>query len=523
VIASVVDGGAGALRLAELVAALSLATDLGTGQPLEHALRTCVVAVRAGRELGLAGERLGEVYYFGLLRHVGCTATAHETAAFAGGDDLAFYAGMTRAFMGGMPEMLGYMLRHLGEGSSPARRARLVAGALADPKGAERSVAAQCEAAQMLTRGLGLPAGLDEALGHTQERWDGKGLPGKLKGEAIPLAVRVVVVAQDFLTLRRFGGPELARETLRGRRGKAYDPTVADLLLERGEDLAGEADAESAWEAALAAELEPWVWVAETRLDAVLEVFARFADLKSPYTHGHSAGVAALAEAAGRGLGLAEPERIALRRAALLHDLGRAGVPNGIWDKPGRLSAEEWERVRLHPYYAERVLARCPALAPLAPLATGDHERSDGSGYHRAVPAAVLPAGARILAAADAYQAMTQARPHRPAHSPAAAGEQLAQDAAEGRLDREAVQAVLGAAGRRTVARPLARPAGLTEREVEVLGLIARGRSNREVARELTLSVKTVGRHVENIYNKTGVSTRAGAAIFAMEHDLLGP
>lgn len=506
-------------RLAELIAALSLATDLGTGQPMGHALRSCLLSVRAGLEMGLAREDLAQVYYFALLRHVGCTATAHETAAFAGGDDLAFFAGMSTVIMGGMPESLGHLLRHLAEDQPPPRRARLVAAALLDPKGAARAIAAQWEAARMLTRGLGLPPGLDEALGHTQERWDGGGLPGKLKGEAIPRAVRIVVVAQDFLLLRRLGGPALADRILR-RRGKAYEPAVAELFLDQGERLAGDEDEDSPWDVALAAEPEPWARVAAPHLDTVLEAFARFADLKALHTHGHSAGVAALAEAAGRALGLPEPELIALRRAALLHDLSRVAVPNGIWDKPGRLTAEEWERVRLHPYFAERALSRCPVLAPLAALATADHERPDGSGYHRAVPAAALPPGARILAAADAYQAMTQPRPYRPALTSAAAAAQLVQDADGGRLDREAVQAILQAAGQHPGSRPATLPAGLTEREVEVLRLIARGVSNREAARELTLSVKTVGRHVENIYNKIGVSTRAGAAIFSMEHGL---
>ncbi|MER3486549.1 MAG: metal-dependent phosphohydrolase, partial [Chloroflexota bacterium] len=216
-----------------------------------------------------------------------------------------------------------------------------------------------------------------------------------------------------------------------------------------------------------------------------------------------------------------EAECVATRRAALLHDLGRLGVPNGIWEKPGPLTAAEWERVRLHPYLTERILSRCTALAPLAILAGSHHERLDGSGYHRGIPASLLPPSARILAAADSYQAMTQARPYRPAYSAEAAAQQLQGEADAGKLDRQAVQAVLEVAGHIvTPVRPVW-PAGLSDREVEVLRLITTGLSNREVAHRLKISPKTVGHHVEHIYNKIGVSTRAGAALFALQHDLL--
>jgi DNA-binding NarL/FixJ family response regulator len=206
-----------------------------------------------------------------------------------------------------------------------------------------------------------------------------------------------------------------------------------------------------------------------------------------------------------------------------LHDLGRIGVPNGIWDKPGPLTTAEWEQVRLHSYHSERILSRSSALAPLASLAGMHHERQDGSGYYRQATAATIPNGARVLAAADAYQAMTQERPYRPALTRSAAAEQLRSEAARGRLDPDAVRAILEAAGhaftRRT--RP-AWPAGLSDREVQVLRLVARGYSNREMARLLYISPKTVGHHIQHIYAKIGVSTRAAAAMFAMEHRLVG-
>jgi DNA-binding CsgD family transcriptional regulator len=195
-------------------------------------------------------------------------------------------------------------------------------------------------------------------------------------------------------------------------------------------------------------------------------------------------------------------------------------VENGIWDKPGPLTTAEWERVRLHPYSTERILARCGPLAELVEPACSHHERLDGTGYHRALREDALSPEARIVAAADVYAALVADRPHRPALDPDAAAGVLEAEAGE-RLDSDAVGCVLAAAGRREPPSRRSWPAGLTDREVEVLRLLARGRSNRQVAEQLVISPKTVGRHVENLYGKLGVSSRAAAAVFALEHRLL--
>jgi HD-GYP domain-containing protein (c-di-GMP phosphodiesterase class II) len=205
----------------------------------------------------------------------------------------------------------------------------------------------------------------------------------------------------------------------------------------------------------------------------------------------------------------------------MLHDVGRTGVSSGIWGKPGPLSDSEWERVRLHSYYSERVLARSSALAQLGALAASHHERLDGSGYHRGASASPLTPAARILAAADAYHAMTEPRPHRPALTPEAAAEALRSEVRAGRLDGEAANAVLAAAGHRIRTTRRALVAGLSEREVEVLRLLARGHSKKDIAGLLFISEKTVGHHTQHIYSKIGVSTRAGATLFALQHDLL--
>jgi HD-GYP domain-containing protein (c-di-GMP phosphodiesterase class II) len=244
-------------------------------------------------------------------------------------------------------------------------------------------------------------------------------------------------------------------------------------------------------------------------------------DLKTPLHHGHSTGVAELASAAGKHAGLGASEVAELYRAALVHDIGRAAVPNGIWARRGPLSWTDQERVRLHAYHSERVLARCGPLAALAPLAGMHHERLDGSGYHRQAAAASIPFAARILGAADSFQAMTQVRAHRPARSPSEAAELLRAEASAGRLDADAVRFVLDAAGHpaASVSRP--RPGGLTERQVEVLKLVAQGLSNPQIAQRLVISRRTAEHHVQDVYARIGVSSRAAAALFAMEHDLL--
>jgi HD-GYP domain-containing protein (c-di-GMP phosphodiesterase class II) len=272
----------------------------------------------------------------------------------------------------------------------------------------------------------------------------------------------------------------------------------------------------------LEVEPEPLRIVPKARLPELAAAFGDLVDLKTPFTHGHSAGVARLARTAGEKLGLDGETLMQLHVAALLHDLGRIAVSNAVWEKPGQLTTAEWEQVRLHPYHSERILSGTAVLQPMAALAGLHHERMDGSGYHRGCTAAQIPLPARVLAAADALQAMTQARPHRDALTLDEAAERLHHDAGAGRLDADAVRAVVDAAGGPAHRRADLRPAGLSDREVEVLQLVAQGLSNREVARRLYISPRTAEHHVQHVYGKIGVSSRASAALFAMEHGLLG-
>jgi HD-GYP domain-containing protein (c-di-GMP phosphodiesterase class II) len=505
-------------RLAELTIALSLATDLGTGQPLEHGLRTTWLSLGVANALGLDAAAQSCVFYVALLRFVGCTSDASDTAAMSGGDELTFNATMAPILMASPSEAMRYFVRHLAEDAPWPRRVGLVARALTDPGAQARSSSGHCEVAERMATKLELPDDVQLALAHAFERFDGGGHPNGWQGEAVPVAVRIVAAARDAELFERAAGWPTARDTLVDRSGKAYDPAVVNALIADGEQWLAEVG-DDVCARVIDAEPKPVITIAPVQLDAALGAIAEFVDLKSPWLRTHSTGVSDLAATAGLAAGLPDDEAAVLRRASLVHDVGRVGVPSGIWGRAGPLTTDQWERVRLHPYLTERVLARCSVLHDYADLASRHHERADGSGYHRGTRDSDLLS--RVLAAADAYHAMTEARPHRPARTPNDAAAELRVEVDRGRFGKQEVDAVLEAAGHANRATRTEYPAGLTEREVQVLRLIARGHANKQVATELGISSKTVGTHVEHIYAKTGVTTRAGATLFAMEHRLL--
>ena len=517
--AEVASQGGERVRAAEVMAALSLATDLGIGVPLEHGLQSTLVAMRLGERLGVDPDTASRTYYACLLFYVGCTADAEVAAETFGGDDALTTYAMPARF-GSRPEMMAGIMRALANAGSPVpvqamQIARGMPRAAREFKG---HVTAFCEVAQMLTDRLGLPASMQGLFAYLVERWDGKGLPGRARHEEIPLPVRIASVARDAAFQRMLGGAEFAARVVRKRAGGAFDPDVAIPLADAAAELLALDTEGSAWEETLACEPGPWLTLDGEAIDRALGAMGDFADLASPYLVGHSAGVAELATAAAQQCRLVAADLVQVRRAALVHDLGRVAVPVRIWQKTAPLTPDDWERVRLHAYYGERILSRSEFLAALTPVASFHHERVDGSGYHRGTAVAEITPPARLLAAADAYHAMTEPRPHRAALSPGEAAEALGREARAGRLDPDAVTAVLEMAGHR-VPR-MGRPAGLTEREAEVIALLARGLQTKQVARRLGISVKTADHHIQSAYAKIGVSTRAAAALFAMEHGL---
>ncbi|MEM7130539.1 MAG: HD domain-containing phosphohydrolase [Chloroflexota bacterium] len=508
------------LRLAELMASFSLAIDLGMGQPLDWVMRTCLLGTHLSQLLGLSSDECRQVYYLSLLKHIGCTSASSWQAELFG-NELGMGQVLTVDTKNPV-EVFPTIVKMAGQGQPLLARARYLRRALAAGPGAKDELSLiQCEVAGNLAGRLGFAQEMLYTLGQLFERWDGQGQPYQLKGDAIALPVRVIHLAYDAATLQLQADSETAINVVKKRSGRLYDPAIADVFLQAAPDLFAQLEVESTWDAILAAEFELATWLSEEQFEDALLAIADFTDLKSPYLVGHSRGVATLAEEAARQCGLPDADATSLRRAGLLHDLGRVGVSSSIWNKPGKLTESEWERVRLHPYLTERILARSQVMAPLVDLAILHHERLDGSGYHRRLPAPMLPLTARILAAADAYHAMTEPRPHRPALSPDEAAAELRQDVKAGQFDAAAADAVLSATGHQVQRPRHATPGGLSKREIEVLRLMARGLSNPEIGEELVISKKTVGHHVQHIYNKIDVSTRAGATLFAMQHNLL--
>jgi HD-GYP domain-containing protein (c-di-GMP phosphodiesterase class II) len=367
---------------------------------------------------------------------------------------------------------------------------------------------------------IGLGSDVRDPLQHFFARWDGKGVPGGVGGESIALPMRLFHLADTVEVFHRAEGTDAAMEVARDRRGRQFDPTLVDAFCAAATDVLGDPAAEADWNSLIAEEPALQRHLSERELDEALEAIADFTDLRSPARSGHSRGVADLAARAAASAGRPAAEIVTVRRAGLLHDIGLHGVPASILDKAGPLSKSESERMRMHAYYTERMLARPPALARLGAIASLAHERCDGSGYHRGLAGPAIPVAGRLLAAACAYRAMTEPRAHRPAMTAKQATAELRGDVRAGRLDADAVEAVLAAAGQSRGKRRSG-PAGLTPREVEVLILIARGASNRLAAQALGITAKTAGTHIERIYIKTGASTRSTATLFAMQHGLL--
>ncbi|HEY5874895.1 MAG TPA: HD domain-containing phosphohydrolase [Ilumatobacteraceae bacterium] len=507
------------VRLAELVASLSLGIDLGFGQPMEHVLRQCLIALRLGELLGLDEAERADVYYVALLVNVGCHSDAHEQARWFG-DDIALKATKYEHEPFSLSDVAS-MVRLLGSGSSPLHRIRT---------GLEFAVSGRREVSDMLARHaglarelgalLGLPESTLEALAASYERWDGRGWPGRRAGAAIPVASRVVQLAEYVEVAHRAGGIDAAVALAKHRRGTQFDPSMVDTIALDADKVFAHLDDVGSWDTVIDAEPSLAITLSRDECDDALLAISRFVDLKSPFTIGHSEAVAELASAAARQAGHSDDDARLMYRAGLVHDFGRLGVSNSIWDKRGPLAAGEWERVRLYPYFTERMLQQSATLEPLARIVVQQRERLDGSGYPRGLSGSGISTQARILAAADAYQAMREPRAHRPARSAAEAATELRADAKAGRLDPDAVEAVLAAAGHRTLRRKDG-PRGLTAREIDVLRLAARGCSNKEIATQLVISPKTAGNHIEHIYTKIGVSNRAEASLFAMRNGLL--
>jgi HD-GYP domain-containing protein (c-di-GMP phosphodiesterase class II)/DNA-binding CsgD family transcriptional regulator len=507
------------VRLAELVAALSLGVDLGFGQPMEHVLRECMIALRLADRVGLDETERSTVYYTALLVNVGCHADAHEQAKWFG-DDIALKSGKYDGDFRSLRAAVA-MISLVGSGNPPLHRFRVgLEFAISGRHDLDGMVAQHAAIARALAERLGLPDEVQESVSSSYEQWDGKGWPGSLAGDRIPLASRLAQFAEFVEVAYRLGGVDAALELAEQRAGTQFDPALTAALRTDPEGILGELDSAHTWTAVIEAEPALRVTLTGDAFDRALLAIADFVDLKSPYTLGHARAVAELAGSAAERSALSEDEVRMLRRAGLVHDLGRLGVSNAIWDKPGPLGNGEWERVRLHPYLTERMLHQSAALAPLAEIAVQHRERLDGSGYPKGLSGASICRPARILGAVDAYRSMREPRPYRPPLGADEAAGELQADVRAGKLDAEAVAAVLAAAGHPVSSRR-EWPAGLTTREVDVLRLVARGLSSKQIAAQLVITPKTARNHIEHIYTKIDASSRVAASLFATENGLL--
>lgn len=508
------------VKLAELVATLSLVADLGLGQPMEHVLRQTRIALRLAGAAGLSDGDRAAAYYVSLLAWVGCAVETSDLARLFG-DETELYAGTYDVDLAGW-DGARFFVAHLGAGRPARQRVGMIGAFVATAGRPVREVlAAHCLAAGDLAARLDLGDQVCRPLRQAFERWDGRGTPGRDRGEALAPAIRVVQLADTVEALHRMRGLPAALDAAASRRGTRFDPALVDRLLADPEPIVAGLDDLGNWDAVIDGDPSLGRTLDAPALDTALEALADFADLKSPSRIGHSRGVAALAAAAADRLGLPAADATLVRRAALVHDLGMIGVPSGVWDATRPWSEAQRERARTHPYLTERMLARSWPLAELGRCAALHHERLDGSGYPRGLAGEAIPLPARILAAADVYHALGEPRPQRPAVGPTAAAAHLRGEVRAGRLDGDAVGAVLAAAGHKP-RRRAGLPGGLTPREAEVVVLAARGRSNPEIARALSVSRKTVSAHLEHVYAKLGVSTRTEAALFAMRHGLVG-
>jgi HD-GYP domain-containing protein (c-di-GMP phosphodiesterase class II) len=509
------------LRLADLLSSMSLVADLGFGLPPEEAMRACVVATALARRMGLGSADVRDAYYTTLLEHLGCNGFAHEVAMVYG-DELVANAAAARTNVADARDGIVTFLPAATRGRPPLARARIALFTVTRGSEFDRQLAtAACEVGRTTARRLGLGESIQRALDEVFEAWNGTG-PRRLRGDAIALASRFARLGATVARFDTLGGREAAVGAVKRRAGSMLDPALVATFVAHADDLVATMDAGDPQVAVLAAEPAPTVTVPAARLADVAAAFGDIGDLKSPFMHGHSSGVARLARDAGEALALGPVTVDRLHVAGLLHDLGRVATSDAVWESTGPPTTAGWERIRLHAYHSERILARSTVLGPMAEVVGMHHERLDGSGYHRGAGATAIPMSARVLGAADAYQAMTQDRAFRPAIPAEVAAERLRADAQAGRLDADAAAAVLEAAGHGRTRMRTAAPAGLSEREIEVLRAMAQGLGNREIARQFSISPRTAEHHVQHIYAKIGVSSRAAAALFAMEHDLLG-
>ena len=472
-------------------------------------------------EAGFDAQLSETVYWVALLRYIGCTGHAHEVATLFG-DEIAIRAQTLVHDAANPAEVMRDVFAYATAGHPPQEQEQIVAAIKAGAHDwAVHNFASGCEVGDMLVQRLDMSDDVRDALRFTFERWNGNGFPAGASGADIPIAMRVVHLSHDMEAIARHFSPEQAVDAARERSDRTYDPELADLFSTHGLGYLESLAKVDPWDEVLSLEPRPRRILEGADLDNALEVAADFIDLKSPYMAGHSRRCAHLSVDAAALLGCSDDDIATLRRAALIHEFGTTAISNSILDKAGSLTRAEFDRVEVHPMLTEQMLRRTPALAKLNPIAAAHHEKANGSGYHKRVRSEAVSTCGRILATTDVYVGLTTDRADRPAFSADSAAAELRRLVASGVLDQRTASAVLDAAGHRDQngsASPRPQLHGLTPREVEVLRLAARGLTTSEIARELFISPKTADHHIQHVYGKIGVSSRAAAMLWAMQN-----
>jgi HD-GYP domain-containing protein (c-di-GMP phosphodiesterase class II)/DNA-binding CsgD family transcriptional regulator len=515
--------------IAALLCALSFATGISLGERMEHGLRTAAVALSIARAMRLPDTEHEAVYYGALIKDAGCTACGVGFSAFFPDDALVPRLDFTLVDPARAGDMLGWMLRQLPlDAQFPARVARMTAFVAQCRALLPEMARGHCEVAELFARRLGFPEIVQRAVRYQFERWDGRGRAFGVAGEAIPVAARVLQAALVIEMVCNLHGLEAGRELARKQSGRRFDPRVADVVsgLFADQDFCANMHGDLDPEVVLA--LRPPTSADRTdesrdaMLDRVALAVADLVDVRAHVPYPHSREVAEVAAGMGRSLGFGAADVARLRRAGLMHDLGKVAIPLNILEKGAGRSAVEREQYALHSYYTQRVLARVPAYAEVVEAASSHHERMDGSGFHRGLRGEQIPLHGRVLAVADTYVVGTR-HGDRTASVPTD-GLAAVRAHAGAHLDPiccEALARWLHADASLAVQVPATTPPdGLTARECEVLRLLARGLSNPQIATALVISRKTVEHHLDHVYGKIGVTSRTAAVAYAVHHGL---
>ena len=510
--------------MGELLGAFAFASDLAFGLNLEDSLKSCFVATRLAEQMNLGDDDRLTVYYGALLNHAGCTSWTSELASIWQADEIVARRELILFTDRSTNAGLDAWMRRYVAPSLPlaAREAHLSQVMQRMPEVVYDAIVSTAEASGRIARRLGMPASVRQATRHSFEQFDGGGAPDGLSGRDIPIASRIILPAFIIIPTSQAYGLDNALAALEQGSGTTFDPEVIEALdrLLRTDGFWSSLEGGRIRERVLA--LEPSSQIAEVdeeRLDDIAFAFADFIDLKSRFAGAHSRRTAAAAEQVARLMDCAPESVVEIRRAALLHDLGLVAVPSFSLEMPAdRLSESEWEQYRLHPYHGERILQRVPALAKLAPMVGNHEERVDGTGFYRGLSGRNISLGARIIAVAARLDELTHDGPGRQGTSFDDALDILRSDSG---MDRSIVDALSRATGDRSRPPETARAAGLTDRELDVLRLAARGMTRAQIGGALGVTESTARHHLEHIYNKIGTSTRVGATLFAIENNLL--